>query len=107
MKKVFISQPMRGKTDDEILSERTKAIACVKEYVHEMYNDDIEIIDTFFKDFNGNRLQFLGKSISEGLALCDIAVFIGEWDEFDGCLCENFIAGIYGVDILYSNVGDL
>ena len=27
MKKLFISQPMKGKTDDEILKERAKAIA--------------------------------------------------------------------------------
>lgn len=27
MKKLFISQPMRGKTDEEILAEREKAIA--------------------------------------------------------------------------------
>lgn len=26
MKKLFISQPMRGKTDEEILAERKKAI---------------------------------------------------------------------------------
>lgn len=28
MKKLFISQPMKGKTDEEILKEREKAIAC-------------------------------------------------------------------------------
>ena len=30
MKKLFISQPMKGKTDDEILKEREKAIASAK-----------------------------------------------------------------------------
>lgn len=30
MKKLFISQPMKGKTDEEILKEREKAIASAK-----------------------------------------------------------------------------
>lgn len=42
--KIFISQPMRGKTDEEILEERTKAIDIAKE----RYHADVEIIDSFF-----------------------------------------------------------
>ena len=44
MKKIFISQPMRGKTDEEILVAREKAIAKAKELVGE----PIEVIDSFF-----------------------------------------------------------
>lgn len=32
MKKLFISQPMRGKTDEEILAVRKKAIAVIEDY---------------------------------------------------------------------------
>ena len=35
MKKLFISQPMRGKTDEEILAVREEAIAKAKELVGE------------------------------------------------------------------------
>ena len=46
MKKLFISQPMKDKTDEQILSEREKAIEAAKQKV----GDDVEIIDSFFKD---------------------------------------------------------
>ena len=44
MKKLFISQPMRGKTEEEILVAREKAIAKAKKLVGE----PIEVIDSFF-----------------------------------------------------------
>lgn len=44
--KLFISQGMRGKTDEAILVERNKAI----EIVREMFPDDeIEVLDSFFR----------------------------------------------------------
>ena len=97
MKKVFVSQPMRGKTEDEILSARENALKRLKENI-----GGFELVDTYFAGFDGNRLQFLGKSISEGLALADIALFIGDWENFDGCRCEQFIAAQYGVPCYYS-----
>ncbi|ENY98713.1 hypothetical protein HMPREF1092_03271, partial [Clostridium thermobutyricum] len=44
MKKLFISQPMRGKTDKEILEEREMAIKKAKAILRE----DVEVLDTFF-----------------------------------------------------------
>lgn len=37
--KLFISQPMKGKTDEEILAERENAISKFK---------NVEVIDSFF-----------------------------------------------------------
>ena len=48
MKRLFISQPMRGKTDEQIMAEREKAIQKAKEYLGE----EIEVIDTFYTDFS-------------------------------------------------------
>lgn len=45
MKKLFISQPMKGKTDEEILKERETAI---KE-AEQLIGEPVEIIDSFFK----------------------------------------------------------
>ena len=47
MKKLFISQPMKGKTDEEILKEREKAIASAKRNFVE--DEEIEVIDSFFQ----------------------------------------------------------
>ena len=41
MKKLFISQPMRGKTDEEIFAERANAIQGAQEFLGE----DVEVID--------------------------------------------------------------
>jgi hypothetical protein len=98
-KKIFISQPMRGRTTCEILGERLDAISQIRDYVHYKFGQDIEIIDTFLENFNGNRLEFLGKSILEGLAKADIAVFVGDWQEYDGCCCEHYIAERYGIEV--------
>jgi hypothetical protein len=100
MKKVFISQPMRGKTNEQILAERERAVETAASYFNQ---DMVEIIDTFFTDFNGNRLEFLGKSVMEGLARADVAVFVGDWQNYDGCRCEHFIAAQYKVPCLYVN----
>lgn len=43
MKKLFISQPMRGKTDEEILETREKAIKKAEKQVGE----PVEVIDSF------------------------------------------------------------
>ena len=45
MKKLFISQPMRGKSDEEILAERQKAI----EAAEKMIGEPVEVIDSFFE----------------------------------------------------------
>jgi hypothetical protein len=90
---------MRGKTEKEILDERREALELLK---HDL--GEFELIDTYFAEFNGNRLQFLGKSISDGLALADVALFIGDWERYDGCRCEHFIAAQYKIPCLYYNV---
>ena len=82
MKKLFVSQPMRGKTPEEITKERERMIAHARETV----NDEIEVLDTYYKDFNGNRVEFLGRSIGD-LGKADIAIFAPGWENFDGCRC--------------------
>lgn len=61
MKKLFISQPMRGKTDEEILKERKSLIADVYMKTHE----EIEVIDSFFESApaDATPLWYLGESL--------------------------------------------
>ena len=44
MKKLFISQPMKDKTDEEIKAERAKIVEAVTERFGE-----VEVIDSFFE----------------------------------------------------------
>ncbi len=98
--KVFISNGLRDKENPKEYVERCRKV--VEEEMAKLFPDEtIERIDTYFEDFNGNRLQFLGKSIMEGLAVCDVAVFMDDWQWFEGCRSEHFIATQYGIPCYY------
>ena len=94
MKKLFISQPMKGKSDDEILAERSNAIQAAMDSV----NDEIEVIDSFFQGApaKAKPLWYLGESLKL-LATADIAYFVPGWNEARGCKIENACAKEYGI----------
>lgn len=95
--KVFISQPMRDRTEEQILEERNKIIKALKEY----YTDqEIEVIDTYFTEELGSPLMYLAKSI-EKLAEADVAVFTDRWCNYRGCRCERTCCYNYNIPILY------
>ena len=97
MKKLLISQPMKGKTDEEILAERRKAIRSAERQLGEA----IEVIDSFFQSApaDAKPLWFLGKSL-ELLAGADIAYFAKGWQEARGCKIENICAIEYGIAVI-------
>lgn len=97
MKKLFISQPMRGKTDEEILAERKKAI----ESAERNLGKPVEVIDSFFQNApaDARPLWFLGKSL-ELLSTADIAYFAKGWEDARGCRIENQCAIEYGIEVI-------
>lgn len=97
MKKLFISQPMRGKSDADILAERQKAIKSAEAKIGEA----VEVIDSFFQEapVDAKPLWFLGKSL-ELLADADIAYFAKGWQEARGCKIENTSAIEYGIPVI-------
>jgi len=96
--KVMISNGLRGNTDPHGYVEKCRD--AVRAY-YKARGIAFELIDTYFSDFNGNRLQFLGKSIMDGLAQADEVVFMDEWEKYDGCRAEHFIATQYGITCRY------
>lgn len=95
--KVFISQPMRDKTDEQIEQERNRIIEKVKKAYNKL---DIEIIDTFFKDHEvHSSLWCLGESIKK-LGEADVAVFAYGWELYRGCRIEHSCATSYGIFVL-------
>lgn len=95
MKKLFISQPMKGKSDEDILKERDRAIRKAEAIVGE----PIEVIDSFFQNApaDARPLWFLGKSL-ELLSTADVAYFAPGWDEARGCKIDHMCAVEYGID---------
>lgn len=97
MKKLFISQPMRGKTDEEILAVRQKAIESVKRN----FGEEVEVIDSFFRNApaEAKPLWYLGESLKL-LSTADVAYFAKGWEEARGCRIENTCAIEYGIDVI-------
>ena len=65
MKKLFISQPMRGLTDEEILKVRLE----IKNRAEKTIGEPVEFIDSFSEDFPieiyiSIPVWYLGKSIN-------------------------------------------
>ena len=97
MKKLFISQPMRGKTDEEILAVRQKAIESAERNIGE----EVEVIDSFFQNAptEANPLWYLGESLKR-MSTADVVYFAKEWEEYRGCRIENICAVEYGIELI-------
>lgn len=97
MKKLFISQPMKDKTDAEILAVREQAIQSAKN----LLGEDMEVIDSFFQDapHDAKPLWFLAKSL-ELLATADVVYFVKDWEKYRGCRIENTCAIEYGITVI-------
>jgi len=98
--KLFISQPMVDKTDDQIKAERARIMKVVQEKLKERlqlgYTPEVELIDSFFEGapHDAKPLWFLGKSF-QCLADADVVYFGGEWAKYRGCNMENMAAKKY------------
>ena len=96
--KVFISQPMKGKTKEEILTERADAYASIKWVL-----PDAELIDTFIDEQLTEKhdgLKYLAKSI-EMLDEADAVWMLKDWLTARGCQIEHECAKAYGIPVYY------
>lgn len=98
MKKLFISQPMRDKTNEQIKEEREKAI----EIAQQQLGEEVEVIDSFFENapHDAKPLWFLAKSL-ELLSTADAAFFVKGWESYRGCRIEHTAALEYGISRLF------
>lgn len=98
MKKVFISQPMRGRSNEEIKKERMEMLVKAEEELKE----EIKEIESFFENapHDAKPLWFLAKSL-ELLSTADCAVFAPGWEEARGCKIEHDCAVAYNIPVLY------
>lgn len=105
MKKAMLSQPMAGKTDEEIVATREKAVAALKEKGYEVVNT--LFTDEWYSRENMKKrgvvqipLCLLAKSI-EKMSLCHAAYFCKGWENARGCKLEHAVAEAYGLEIIY------
>lgn len=96
MKKLFVSVPMKGRTEEEIREsiDKMKKIAEVYE------GEELELIDSYIEDNppqnNNQAIWYLSKSI-EKLANADIFIGITDTWDWNGCHVEEEVAGRYGI----------
>lgn len=104
-KKVFISQPMSDKTDEEILAVREAAVRTLNKQL----NQEVEILDSFFQGapHEAKPAWFLGESVKV-LSNADIAIFLDDWRKYRGCRIEHLICKEYNIPTYEINkVGDI
>ena len=105
MKKAMLSQPMAGKTDEEIVATREKAIKALEEKGYEIVNT-LFTVEWYSADAMKERgvvqipLCFLAKAL-ENMSLCHAAYFCKGWENARGCKIEHDAAVAYGMDIIY------
>ena len=105
MKKAMLSQPMAGKTENEIVETRERAIAALKERGYEIVNTlftDEWYSDEAMKERGVVQIPlcFLAKSL-ENMSLCHAAYFCAGWENARGCRIEHEAAKAYGLEVLY------
>lgn len=99
MKKIFISQPMRNKTQEEIVNARNAALATIKTN----YNDDATILQSYKAEFKDlDPIACLGESLKI-MSEADLVVFIGDWASARGCKIEHDVAVNYGKEVIELN----
>jgi len=92
--RVMISQPMGGKTEEQIRTERAKVVKLLEEHGH-------DVIDTVIPNLgnHGNvPLKYLAKSI-EFMADADVVFFMDGWEHARGCRIEHQCCIDYDVRI--------
>ena len=108
---IFISQPMTGKSEEEILATRQKAI----DEIHQLFDADgveINIIASYIDDATRKHFKehvsddinwdifWLSQSL-ERLAMADMIWLCDGWEYSKGCNVELECAMQYGISIVY------
>ena len=99
MKKLFVSVPMRGRTEEEIKNNM--------DYMHKIaeaaFGEDLEMINTYIDyeapDSSNKSVWYLGESLKKlATADCFIGVADGELVKtYTGCFIEGAVAMEYGI----------
>ena len=110
-KNIFISQPMTGKSEEEILATRQKEI----DKIHQLFDTDgveINIIAGYIDDATRKHFKehvsddinwdifWLSQSL-ERLAMADMIWLCDGWEYSKGCNVELECAMQYGISIVY------
>lgn len=101
--KAMISQPMGGKSGEDILLVRAKAEETLKhigyDVVDTWFNDDWAS-DHIPADVKNKPLFYLAKSLEE-MSKVDLVYFCKGYEDYRGCRIERTVAEYYNLTIMY------
>lgn len=104
-KRAMLSQPMAGKTEEEIKETRDRAIQVLKGLGYLVVNT--LFTDEWYSDQSMTSrgvvqipLCFLAKSL-EKMSMCHTVYFCKGWEQTRGCRLEHEAAVAYGLNIIY------
>lgn len=104
MKNIMVTKGLRGRENPEGYHE--KCLAAVKSHYSSL-GEEINITEStgVSNSFDGStankRLAGLGRVVMEELAITDELVLMDDWERYDGCRSEHFIASQYGIKCVY------
>ena len=96
--KIMISQPMKGKTNEQIREER-------KALVESLEREGHQVIDTIFDKAPADEdiaIYMLSQSI-RFIGKVDAVYFMKGWEKARGCCIEHEVAVQYGRKTFYEN----
>lgn len=106
MKKLFISCPIKGRTEENI----RKSMEAMRKIAEIVFDQELEVISSYIEhdppENVNEALWYLGESIKK-MSEADYFIGIEYDDRFPGCITETVVARRYGIPRYFVEVNDL
>lgn len=101
-RKLFVSCPMKGRSEEVVYREFDRLCRVAEAY----FDETFDIIESFFEEeppegITGDKaaVWYLGKSISK-ISEADVAIFAEGWYDARGCRVEHDVCRSYGIPVI-------
>ena len=105
-KKLFISCPMKGRTEENI----KKSMKKMHQIAEIIFEQELEVIPTYIEDTppenNNQAVWYLGKAI-QLLAEADFFIGVAQTELYGGCKIESEVARVYGIRSTYLTLREI
>lgn len=104
MKKLFISCPMKGRTEENIRNSMERLHKIAEAY----FDQELETIDSYIKNTppenSKQSVWYLGESVKK-MAEADYYIGVVNTAAFNGCYIENSVARAYNIPYFLVDIG--
>lgn len=106
-KNAMISQPMGGKSKEEILVTRDRAAEWLENHGYRVLNTYFELDHDILKIYGYKNIGLYYLAVSlEDMSRCDTVYFCKGWESARGCCIEHETAVKYGLELIYQETED-